>query len=402
MKPFLLVLLAGSLLLNATIAALYVRGRNAPTDATPSSAASAARGPAAAQTPGIDGETWRGLDAAELPELVARLRASGFPPAIVRAITAAQIRESFAARRKALTAEYDTGPYWQNPLRDPKAQMALRTLEREQTKQLREVLGADAEPDDPMTRLNRERGLEFLSPAKADELRQLHREFDERRSDLYATGYSPITDRQKMDALEKEQQAAIARVLSPEELLDYNLRRSRTADRLRDELSAFKPTEEEYRAIFKVRAAFDEQFGDFTIGMNQEEMRRRSEAERLLKEQIKGVLPPQRAAEYDRLTDYNYRQTSRLVARLELPPQTADQLYALQKDFERRRSEIYSGGAANREQITQAVTALQQQAIASVTPVLGSARALEAYRQYGGTWISNLVPRPAIPPPAKK
>ena len=36
------------------------------------------------------------------------------------------------------------------------------------------------------------------------------------------------------------------------------------------------------------------------------------------------ALGADRFAEYERATDYNYRQTSQLVARLELPPAAAD------------------------------------------------------------------------------
>jgi len=404
MKTVVTLLLAASLLLNAVIVSLYVGGRSQDAAAPADTATAKARTATTSSASSIDAGTWKSLESEELPDIVARLRASGFPPSVLRAIVAAQLRESFAARRKALTADYERGPWWQNPIRDPKTQLAIRALDREEQKRLRELLGADAESTDPMMRFNRERGLEFLPADKADEVRAILRDHEERRADLFMTGFSYLTDQPKMEALDKELQATLARTLTADELLEYNMRRSRSADRLRDELTAFNPTEEEFRALLKVRLPFDEQHGDYRPGMSQEEMRRRSEAEQQLKQQMKAVLQPARVADYDRMTDYNYRRTSQLVARLQLPPDTTDRLHAVQKDVEQRRNELYRSvrSAADREQITGQLRALQEEAVAKVTPILGNARAVGAYRQHGGTWISSLVPRPATPPPPAK
>jgi len=52
--------------------------------------------------------------------------------------------------------------------------------------------------------------------------------------------------------------------------------------------------------------------------------------------------------------------------------------------------------------LAERAAALQQEAIARVTPVLGGAKQVEAYTQNGGSWISSMVPRPpaarATPP----
>ena len=64
----------------------------------------------------------------------------------------------------------------------------------------------------------------------------------------------------------------------------------------------------------------------------------------------------ERFEQYQRATDYSFRQTTQLVARLQLPPDTAQKLYAVQKEFEQRRNELYrsgtGGGAAGRTSTT--------------------------------------------------
>jgi hypothetical protein len=50
------------------------------------------------------------------------------------------------------------------------------------------------------------------------------------------------------------------------------------------------------------------------------------------------------------------------------------------------------------------LVALQQQAIAKVTPLIGGPQNVDVYKQYGGQWLDSLVPRPrpgAATPAAK-
>jgi hypothetical protein len=60
--------------------------------------------------------------------------------------------------------------------------------------------------------------------------------------------------------------------------------------------------------------------------------------------------------------------------------------------------DIYRSTASPEER-TQQFTALEQEAIARITPLLGSASGVEAYKQYGGSWLQSMVPRPIPPRP---
>jgi hypothetical protein len=392
MKAILRLALLTSLALNALFAFLALTRRASP---APSALATpVTEGPVA--PPPIDQNVWPDLQTDDLPALAARLRASGFPPALVRAILAAQIDEQFAARYKALMSADANLPFWKGQSRDPKLMTALTNLSREQQKLLRQLLGADAEADDPRSRLYQNRSLNFLPVDKATALGSLLRGFEERRSDLYASGLSSGTDRTKFDALDKEQHDTIARFLTPAELVEYDLRNSQTAGSLRTNLSAFNPTEAEFRAIYPLQAAFDERWsGNSFVSLVGDE---RSNAQKLLTDQIKATLSPDRAADYERATAYDYQRTAKLVERLELPSETTNNLWAAQKEFQQRRMDIYRSTTSPEER-TQQFTALQQEAIARVTPLLGGASGVEAYKQYGGSWLQSMVPRPAPPRP---
>jgi hypothetical protein len=392
MKTILRLALLTSLALNALFAFLTFTRPAAPAPSAPATPAVAS--PVA--PPPIDQNVWPDLQTDDLSTLAARLRASGFPPSLIRAILAAQLDEQFAARRKALLSADANLPFWKGQTRDPKVTVALAQLDREREKLLRQLLGADAETDDPRSRLYQNRSLDFLPTDKAAALGSLLRSFDDRRSDLYASGLSANIDRTKFDALDKEQHDAIARFLTPAELLEYDLRNSQIANSLRTNLSAFNPTEAEFRAIYPLQAAFDERFGgnSFIILTGDE----RFNAQKLLMDQIKATLGPERAADYERATAYDYRRTSQLVERLELPPETTNNLWTVQKEFQQRRMDIYRSTASPEER-TQQFTALEQEAIARITPLLGGASGVEAYKQYGGSWLQSMVPRPIPPRP---
>lgn len=403
MKPLTTLLLAASLVLNATLAytALSGRARLADSPAPHSAAGHSTLNPQLSTPPPglspVDPATWSKLQTDDLPALVKRLRESGFPPDMVRAIMGGLISEQFAARQRALDPDAANRAFWKDRAPDMKLQLAQFQLYHEQQKALRDLLGPDARSTDPLT-LARERAkFGPLSAERMDAALQVASDFDRKRTELYYT--KGAMNGADLAPLDRELRTALAAVLSPSELEDYDLRSSRTGQSMRRELTSFNPTEEEFRTLYKLRVPFDEKY-NFDSGIpSQEQMRQRSEAQKQLVNDVQTLLGPERAAEYERSIDYNYQRTAQLVARLELPPETTVSLWKTQKEFEQRRTDLYrTAGAITPEARTQQLTALQQEAITKITPLLGgSASRVEAYKQYGGSWLTYLVPRPAPP-----
>lgn len=388
------ILLGISLLLNAVLASWAVRGVDRETEERAARTAARASAPIVATRPVIEAKLWASLATDDLPELVARLRAAGFPKEIVRAIIGGHIAEQFAARRRALDPDESARAFWKDYTVDSRLPLAQLQLFREQEKALRNLLGPDAAATDPMTLARQRARFGSLPPEKLDAVQLLASEFDRQRTELfYKTGTISPADSTRID---RELRTALAAILTPAELEDYDLRSSATGRMLRNELSAFNPSEEEFRAIFKLRQQIDEQFPTSGGFLSQEQMRQRQEAMQNLNRQLTAQFGPDRGAEYARATNYDYRQTSQLVARLNLPPDTTLQLWTVQQDIQQRRLEIYrtTSGTSTADRHA-ALASLQTEAVAKVTPLLGGARGVEAYRQYGGAWIASLVPPPA-------
>ncbi len=405
------LLLASSLAANAALVIAFVvgsAGDSASTPSTSSDTSAAAAGAARRAGPpgqaGVDPKLWSKLPGNDWPALIASLRAKGYPPAVIRAILAAQIDEGFRARRKALEPTAGDTPFWKNPTRDPKMMAALRDLGREEQKILKDLFGTDPSADDPMSAVYEERRLGGVPAEKHDQVRQIMQQFDDLRNDIYerARGgggtISILPDEQaKLNQLDLAQHAEIAKLLPPQELEDFDLRTSPTAESLRYQLTAFNATEDEFRALYRLQAAFDNQWGRLYSTPSQEEMRARGVAQGELLKQIETALGSDRFAAYQRATDYGYRQASTLVARLELPPETADQLYTVQKDVQKRMQTIATDRSLPPDQRTQQLAALAEEATTKVTAALGQ-RGFEAYKQNGGQWLQNLIPRPPAPP----
>lgn len=401
------ILLGGTLAANTALIALFVAGSFSDGDAGSAGAAaasaSAAAQPAARATSttdtSADPESWTKLQTGDLPGMLARLRAEGFPPAMVRAIMAEQVRLQFAPRRAALNLKDNERPFWEGETQDPKTTAAVRAIGKEQDQALKDLLGPEAYADDAAVALLRRQFPNFTDDKiAAIQLAAQHR--SEKLQELSNSGSISGAD---FTSLEKAQRAEIASVLTPQELEDYDLRTSRTANTLRRQLASFNPTEQEFRALFALQRPFDDQYNlDLILGaggptQDQERlMRDRSTAQRQLTEDIKTTLGEQRYAEYQRSTDGNYQQTARLVARLELPPETANQVYTVQQDMQQRvRTLQMDRNLAPADRNTQ-LAALATEAQAKITATLGP-RGYDAYKQYGGSWLQQLQPRPTLP-----
>ncbi|MES2693824.1 MAG: hypothetical protein V4773_10155 [Verrucomicrobiota bacterium] len=395
MKPLLSILAALSLCANIALVALLFAGRGESASTAAASGEAAGKAKAAAPAASSGADMWTNLTAEDLPTMVQRLRTAGAPPEFIRALAAARLSETFAARFKALRGDAASKPFWKNSTNvDPTIRNAEMKLYREQQKALRDLLGADAES--PETSVYQQRRFETVPPDKVDEVKDALRLFEEKRQEVFSAmmgTYTPDMQR-KIQALEKEHQATLASILPPDQLLEYNIRNSDTAQQLRSNLAAFNPTEEEFRALYKLQSQREPEI--YTPNMSQEEIKRMSENQRVLREQIQATLGPVRGAEYERATDYQYRQASQLVSRLELPADTTNKLWDVKKDIETRANALRRDSSLAPAARTQQLAALAQEGTQRVQQLVGT-RGVEPYKQYGGNWLQSLTPRPGGP-----
>jgi hypothetical protein len=325
----------------------------------------------------------------------------------LRAIVEALVAERFAGRHRAIVDAMTAKPWWQGQpyesiASDPKIAAMNRQLSRDERALLYQLIG----PEPPASDYDRawaQRKYGNLTPDRMEQVSRINRDYTDLMAEVRAQtgGIILPEDRQKLAYLEQQRHADLAQTLTPDELFEYTLRSSATANRLRDQLVAFDPSADEFRAIFQIRQAVEAQFGDGHIqNLTLDERRQRSDALNSIGDQIQAVLTPERFADYQLKTDPAYLQTNQFVAGLDLPPTATAQIVAVQRDMTGRMQAVVADRSLTADQRTAQLASLAQEATTTLTATLG-ASGLAAYKQSVGNWLANLErraqPRPGAP-----
>jgi len=419
--------LAALIALSLGLNALVIVGLNSPATVAPllglirpSSAAGAIASPAKPRVGGsaglfagtsadLSGAKWTDLKSDDPATFIANLRAAGYGEAEIRAMLSYQLNQKVAARRRELVGPTPETPYWRGTIgisgaslsTNPQAQAELREMNKQNAKLIDSLLGPSPTPSigNPAERLQ----FADLSPDKVDQLKLINADYGDliNAVQLGAVGAYFPEDRAKLKLLneEKDKDKDIRAVLTPDEYDNYQLRSSNTANSMRNNLQLFQPTEEEFRKIFALQSAFDQQY-NLPGGIDADLARQRGQAQAELTAQIKAALSPDRVTDYEKSTDSSYRQAVALVTRLDLPKDNATQLWALQKDTQQRLTAVRTDRSLSADARNQALTALQQDVTSRATGMLGGSRGFEAYKQNGGQWLQNIVPTILPPGPA--
>lgn len=402
----LAVSLAANLALGALIAVKAPSLLKLP-GSSPHPAPAGAPSPAAGSAPaGLPADVWASLKSDDMRALVARLKAAGFPPAVVRAVAAVQMHEQFAARRRALFAGVEDAPYWKGrgpfAALDPKLQGELRALGKEETAAMKELFGPDSGMDDGARAFYQRRQFGNLPAAKMDQVQDVVTDYNDLRNQIYSsTGGTLLPeDRDKIAMLEKEQAADLAKILTPDELFEYQIRSSQTAQQLRNQLAIFNPSEDEFRALFKVDQSFADQLGPMVGPQTSEQVAAREAAQADLLAQAQATVGSDRAAQLAEALDPRNFQLNQVIARMGLPQQAAMDVAAIQQDVTKQVMDIRTNGELSRAERTSQLAAAAADAMNRITGVLGPS-GYQTYKQTSAAyWMQGIVPRPA-PRPAR-
>jgi hypothetical protein len=172
----------------------------------------------------------------------------------------------------------------------------------------------------------------------------------------------------------------------------YKLRSSETARNLRDELRAFEPTEEEFKAIFRLREATGNPRdgvssasagGPMTAELAKQMREKQLQAEAALTE----ALGADRSKEYKSLSGYEVRQ----LAEAGIPRESLLRLAEMKSTAEQAASNLRKDTTLSAEQRSAALQAIRTETEKELATLLGERRA-KAYPNSGGYWIQNLSP----------
>ena len=397
MKSLLIALLAASLAANVT---LLIRARpSSVTTASPETGSSVKpggstssnlataqnHGASASATGGGDATpasfAWRPVDSEQdLRQLVARLRAAGYPPAVVRAVVNHLLNEYFAPRQPTAGL-----PYWKQR-GGPEVAAAITALNQERRQLFDSLLGADALPAAQLKPGERERRFGNLSDEKINALATIERDYSEMTYEMWAkgrgtTGGNMAVTAQSQELMEREKQADYAAVLTPEEMQQYQMRSSPTAQSLMSNLRTVDVSEAEYARLYELRKRFDEA-NPMRPNMDSSLYAQRQVQQLALNEETRGVLGDDRFYTYLAEADRQYGQVAQALATTgAVSPATSYQVYQLQSEVQSQLTLATRNGQLNKEK-TEEMRAVMESANTRLNSLLGPDVA-NSYRSQG-------------------
>ncbi len=404
-----------SLLANAglVLAVAFLVGRKPETPPASEIPPSSGSGPLAAKTrtvhvtnsaPARAGSPfdWQSVESGDYREYIAKLRAIGCPEQTIRDIIVADVNKLFAERKKEENKDLPKFEFWKtgNPIAafmDRDRMQANMESEKQKRDLLKLLLGEDVKlkPNlaagfDQNEMMNRMLG--FLGEEKQVKVMEAYQAFQLEMAETFGGGAPDKEDVEKFQRKQKEMEQKLAALMTPEEHELYQLSMSQTAMMMRMQLDGLDPSEKEFRDIFKLQKAFDDEFGPmYGMGaMGPDDMKKRSESEKLLKGDIRKLLGEERYADYEMVSDWSYKPLAKAVEKQGLDRAVAKEVWSMKKAAEAEAQRIRRDSTFSSEQRGVALKAIGAETRGAIQAKLGD-KGFESYNGgMGGHWLQNL------------
>ncbi len=346
------------------------------------------------------GPAWPRLATLELDQWVPRLREAGFPPHLVRALVAAEVRESHRAELEELAAQVTDFRYWDHADIQylPKLARASARLHDAINAEVDGLLGQPA-PADPFREAIDRRRYGPLPSDVLTRLKAIESDYQDISAEIYQSNGSVMTpeDMKQLRYLEEEKARDFAELLTPEQLLEYKLRADQDANMLRNRLGIMHVTEEEFRLIYEANAALLEQGGGLQFGVwDPERQQAQSQA---LREAVAAQLPPERMALLEQALDPQMSMINNIAARFDLSAQVARDARDVQSSTIQEVLKLRNDRALSEAEKQLKLDVMRDETVRKLQGMLGP-DAYAAYEGMNGHWLKSFfapAPRPTPP-----
>lgn len=337
-------------------------------------------------------KVWAQLGTSDLHLLVERLKAAGFPPDVIRSVVSTLVGQKFEGRMRALLLPDPNTPYWK--LRPQfmgtgdKRYVEYTELERERSKEVRDLTQDLGESDDAIAAQRRRFGN--LPAAKIAMVQRIESDYADMTANARAAmkGIVLQEDRDTLAYLQKQKQADLAAVLTPDELAEYDMRTSPLTPMLRSRLNAFDPSEAEYRSIFQAYQSISQHLARAIGPEIPLDMQARINVEQKLATVLQASLGADRYNQLLDTTSPDYQQVARIAQQENLPSDTANRIIALRNATSEQSAQIAQDATLSYEDKLTALKTLSANArLQIVALVPGTAG--QSYAQHAG-WLTLL------------
>ena len=334
---------------------------------------------------------WRQVESEDYRKYIANLRGINCPEETIRDLIIADVNKLFASRRTQIEVAPKEFKYWQadetRQWDDPvlrERQRKIQDLELERRTLIKDLLGVDYQQEAQKlvggpSIFDRMYG--FLPDDKRERVQGIVERSSLREQELYqeADGDLSAEQRAHLKKLREATRAQLAASMSPAELEEYDLRNSPSAHALRANLAGMELTADEFKALFRVRKAFDDRAEEAGGAVPDRD-------QKPLDDQMCAALGEARFAEFKRAQDPDFQNLYRVAERYQLPPSAAAKLYDIKRSADEYRRSLETNNQLIGEQRYAALQAMATEVQRSVKEVLGD-KGFKYLLSRGGEWM---------------
>jgi len=355
---------------------------------------------------------WSNLTAPDLAVYIARLRLFGTPEKEVRDIIFGVVEAIYRPKRAALRPppKMDDGKFWERRRNfyGPDSQMTkdqreqMRVLRKEETDLIKSLLGNDVYDQIAKDSGNpdfADKYYAFIPKELREKVQEIDGKMNEEKQDIYAAneGFFDSGSQADLRKIEKKYHDQLAAILTPDQLMEWDLRHSDTANQLKNDLSAFDPTEDEFRELFKYKQAMEDlnpprDPDDDAPQPTPDQRKAMQDQQKTLDDELAQTLGADRAKEYKLEQDYSYRN----LIEAGTPKEDVFKLDDMKQQAQAAANKIRTDQTLTPDERTAALSAIRQETQSSMNDLLGDKMA-KRYSNNGGWWLNNIAP-PAPPP----
>jgi hypothetical protein len=214
------------------------------------------------------------------------------------------------------------------------------------------------------------------------------------KQEIYAKneGYVDQYAQADLYKIEKKYHDELAKILTPEQLQQWDLRNSDTASQLKNDLSAFDPNEDEFRALFQYKQAQEDlnpqsDPDSDAPPLTPDQIKANADKQKALDDELAQTVGTNRVAEYKLEQDYSYRS----LIDSGVPKESVFKLDEMKQQAQDAANKIRNDKSLSDDDRSAAFSAIRTETQNSINDLLG-ARPAKRYSNNGGWWLNNIAP----------
>ena len=236
----------------------------------------------------------------------------------------------------------------------------------------------------------------FIPKELREQVLEISGRMNEEKQEIYAKndgfGFYDPYQQSDLHKIEKKYHDELAKILTPEQLQEWDLRNSDTANQLKNDLSAFDPNEDEFRALFKYKQAqedlnpSDDPDRD-APPLTADQRKANADKQKALDDELAQTVGTNRVAEYKLEQDYSYRN----LIDSGVPKESVFKLDEMKQQAQDAANKIRQDTSLTDDQRNAALSAIRSETQSSINDLLG-AKPAKRYSNNGGWWLNNIAP----------